>query len=154
MAIDLCYYPVSSEWDDPVPAASGCGFLGQFPESESDDWFVYPDSEWLSDRPKYDLAEQLSVEQRFQKLADEWSRETSHISSTNDLINDRRYQAIIDLGWPVVPYLLSDLRSRKRFWFPALAAITGVRPFDRSDLSSPRRMVDAWLRWGKWKGLI
>jgi len=96
-------------------------------------------------------AETVSV--RFHRLANEWSANTMHISSASDLINDKRYQEIIDLGWDVVPYLLTDLQQNKRFWFPALAAITGVRPFDPSDTNSPRRMTEAWVRWGKRKGL-
>lgn len=95
-----------------------------------------------------------TIEQRFRKLADDWSRETMHISSASDLIKDKNYQEIIGLGWDVVPYLLADLKSNKRFWFPALAAITGVRPFDKGDSNNPRRMTEAWTRWGKWKGLI
>jgi hypothetical protein len=70
------------------------------------------------------------------------------------LINDRCYQEIIGLGWPAVPYLLNDLDRNKRFWFPALAAITGLRPFDSIDASNYRRMTEAWLRWGKRKELI
>ena len=95
-----------------------------------------------------------SVEAKFRELADDWSKATMHISSASDLINDRHYQDIINLGWDVVPYLLSDLEQNKRFWFPALAAITGVRPFDPGDSSNPRRMTEAWVRWGKRKGLI
>lgn len=99
-------------------------------------------------------APKFSLEQRFRALADEWTRETMHISSASDIINDRRYQEIINLGWDVVPYLLHDLQQNKRFWFPALAAITGVRPFDPSDASNPRRMTEAWVKWGKRKGLL
>lgn len=96
----------------------------------------------------------LSSKARFHKLADEWSEKTMHISSVSDLINDTRYQQIIDLGWDALPYMLEDLQKKKRFWFPALAAITGVRPFDPGDLSNPRRMTEAWVKWGRRKGLI
>jgi len=96
----------------------------------------------------------LNTEAKFHKLADEWAERTTHISSASDLISDTRYQQIIDLGWDAVPYLLDDLQRNKRFWFPALAAITGVRPFDPGDLSNPRRMAEAWLKWGRRKGLI
>jgi hypothetical protein len=95
-----------------------------------------------------------TTEERFHKLAAEWSKQTRHISSVSDLINDRRYQEIINLGLDVVPHLLTDLQGNKRFWFPALAAITGVRPFDPGDSNNPRRMTEAWVRWGKRKGLI
>jgi hypothetical protein len=104
--------------------------------------------------PEVPVAETVTVEARFRRLADDWSRDTIHISSVSDLINDRRYQEIIGLDWDVVPYLLKDLQQNKRFWFPALAAITGVRPFDSGDASNPRRMTQAWVKWGKRKGLI
>lgn len=96
----------------------------------------------------------VNIEAKFRRLADEWSEKTMHVSSASDLINDTRYQQIIDLGVDVLPYLLDDLRRNKRFWFPALAAIAGVRPFDPGDLSNPRRMTEAWLKWGRRKGLI
>jgi hypothetical protein len=96
----------------------------------------------------------VNTEARFHELADEWSEKTMHISSVSDLINDARYQQIIDLGWDALPFLLDDLQKKKRFWFPALAAITGVRPFDPGDLSNPRRMTEAWVKWGRRKGLI
>jgi len=92
------------------------------------------------------------VENCFKKLAEEWSRNTMHISSASDLVNDRSYRKIIDMGWDVVPHLLIDLQRNKRFWFPALAEITGVRPFDQNDKNNPRRMAEAWIRWGKRKG--
>jgi hypothetical protein len=98
--------------------------------------------------------ESQDLKGRFARLADEWSQETGHISSVSDLIGNAKYQQIIELGWPVLPYLLDDLERKKRFWFPALAAITGLRPFDPGDASNYRRMTDAWLRWGRRKGLI
>ena len=97
---------------------------------------------------------QETIEARFSRLADEWSRTTAHISSVNDLINDSSYQKIITMGWAVIPYLLNDLEQNQRFWYPALAAITGLRPFDNRDASNYRRMTDAWIRWGKRKGII
>lgn len=95
-----------------------------------------------------------SVGTRFYRLAADWSANTRHISSVSDLASHPSYQAIINLGWEVVPLLLSDLKRNKRFWFPALFAITKVRPFDPSDAGNSRRMTEAWIMWGKRKGLI
>ena len=95
-----------------------------------------------------------TVEQKFNRLADDWSRDTGHISSVNDLVKDDRYQQIISMGWDALPYLLSDLSTRKRFWFPALAAITDLRPFDRKDSGNYKLMTEAWIRWGRLRGLI
>ena len=94
------------------------------------------------------------IDSRFHQLADAWSSDTSHISSTRDIVANQNYQEIIAQGWDVVPLLLKDLRENKRFWFPALAAITNVRPFDPSDAGNGKRMTDAWIKWAKRKGLI
>ncbi len=96
----------------------------------------------------------LSVEERFLRLATDWSEHTRHVSSINDLTSYPSYQRIINLGWDVVPLLLVDLQQNKRFWFPALYAITKVRPFDPSDAGNGKRMTDAWVKWGKRKGII
>jgi hypothetical protein len=96
----------------------------------------------------------LTVAERFQKLATKWFAETQHISSTTEIAAHPSYQQIIRMGWDVVPLLLIDLRQNKRFWFPALSAITGIRPFDRSDAGNGKRMTDAWITWGQKKGLI
>jgi len=119
----------------------------EFKKSLAEKW-IYPRVQIA------DTSADESIEARFGRLADDWSRETCHISSLSDLVKNPRYQQIISLGWPVVPYLLSDLESNKRFWFPALASITGLRPFDPKDACNYRQMTDAWLRWGKRKGLI
>jgi hypothetical protein len=98
--------------------------------------------------------DELTTEQRFRRLADEWTRATMHVSSGTDLISHPSYRAIVKLGWPVVPFLLDDLQQKKGFWFTALAEITRLRPFDRSDEGNPRRMTKAWLEWGKRKRFI
>jgi hypothetical protein len=109
---------------------------------------------WIYPQAKSSKIHTESIDVRFFRLAEEWSLNTRYKSSVSDMINDSNYQQIIALSWPVVPLLLNDLKQRKRFWFPALAAITGVRPFDPIDTSNYVRMTDAWIRWGKRKGLI
>jgi hypothetical protein len=110
-------------------------------------------------RPKHLMAVSAStgaddIEQHFRHLAEKWSAETGCVSSVSDLISHPSYQEIIKLGWDAVPYLLADLQKNKRFWFPALAAITKIRPFDPSDAGNGRRMTEAWVKWGRRKGLI
>jgi hypothetical protein len=97
---------------------------------------------------------EVPVEQRFRDLADKWSEETGHVSSLDDRISSPVYREIVKLGWDVVPSLLSDLQRTHRLWLPALAEITGLCPFDRSDAGNLRRMTEAWIRWGKRKELI
>ena len=90
----------------------------------------------------------------FRQLSEDWSSETRHVSSVKDLTSHPSYQGIIKLGWDAVPLLLRDLQENKRFWFPALHAITGVRPFDKRDAGNARKMTEAWIVWGRKKGII
>lgn len=96
----------------------------------------------------------VKVADIFTQLAANWEAETRFTSSTKDLILNSNYQEIIGLGWDVMPILLKDLQENHRFWFPALNAITGVRPFDPGDAGNGKRMTEAWIKWGKRKGLI
>lgn len=138
----------------------------------AEEWFVartarphwYPDRfnrtigemwEWPSDEKEVCVLEAgPTLEDRFRSLADDWSRSTGHISSVDDLVSHPSYQEIVRLGWDVVPLLLVDLKENQRFWFPALNAITKLRPFDPGDAGNGRRMTDAWIKWGQRKGLI
>jgi hypothetical protein len=95
-----------------------------------------------------------NLQARFRKLANEWSSEVSNISSVGSLTSHPKYQEIVRLGWEVVPYLLADLQQNRGFWFTALNEITGIRPFDPSDAGKKKRMTEAWVKWGKRKGII
>src|SRR5271157_2234093 len=88
--------------------------------------------------------EEEPLSERFHRLADEWSKDIASISSLDAMVSHPNYQEIIKLGWDVVPYLLTDLQQNKRFWFPALAEITKIRPFDLRDAGNGKRMIEAW----------
>jgi hypothetical protein len=97
---------------------------------------------------------EVPVEARFRELANEWSSEVSNVSSVGVLTSHPKYQEIVRLGWGVVPFLLADLQQDRGFWFTALNEITGIRPFDPSDAGKTKRMTEAWVNWGKRKGII
>jgi hypothetical protein len=95
-----------------------------------------------------------NVEVKFRKLAAEWSREVRSVSSVGAMTSHSKYREIIHLGWDVVPFLLADLQQHRGFWFTALNEITGIRPFDPSDAGKSKQMTEAWVQWGKRKGII
>src|SRR5208337_5227391 len=118
--IYYCDVPPNHEWKSVPFLTEFCDDLSQ---NVIDDWIAEADKKWFpEDSGTEPASQEKSLEERFLRLADEWSRETGYISSASDLINDTRYRQIISLGWPVIPYLLNDLERNKRFWFPALAA--------------------------------
>jgi|ERR1035437_1833930 hypothetical protein len=91
----------------------------------------------------------IRTEARFRELASEWLSDIENVSSVTVLTSHPKYQEIISLGWPVIPYLLDDLQNKRGYWFPALSAITGIRPFDPRDAGNLQRMTEAWIKWGK-----
>jgi hypothetical protein len=95
-----------------------------------------------------------TVGERFHLLAAEWSKEVQNVSSLTAMTAHPKYRQIIDLGWEVVPFMLTDLQRNKRFWLPALHEITGIQPFDPSDAGNSKRMMSAWIKWGKNKRYI
>ena len=89
------------------------------------------------------------LEQKFRRLAGEWSRDVGNVSSVSAMTSHPKYREIVKLGWDAVPLMLADLREKRGFWFSALHEITKIRPFDPSDAGNSKRMSDAWLSWGK-----
>jgi hypothetical protein len=100
------------------------------------------------------VEESQSVEHLFARLAETWSEEVGHMSSLSDRVKHPAYRTIVSLGWDVVPFLIADLQKTHRQWFSALSEITGIQPFDKSDVGNVRRMTAAWIDWWqKRKGL-
>lgn len=95
-----------------------------------------------------DLAE------RFVVLVGAWRRETEEHSSASRMALHPAYQEIIAMGMPAVPLLLGELRKRPDFWFKALREITKENPVPARCAGNVKKMADAWIKWGKKKGLI
>jgi hypothetical protein len=90
----------------------------------------------------------------FEELAQTWTAETAHISSPVKLMEHPAYRQIVGFGPAVLPLLLRDLAENRRFWFPALNAITGENPVPDEAAGDVGRMTDAWLEWGRHRRLI
>ena len=94
-----------------------------------------------------------TVEQRLRQLEVQWKADTEFLSDAGKIINHRAFQEIIAMGAPVVPLLLKDLESKPSLWVWALPDITGENPVPDSDGGNIGKMTDAWLKWGREKGL-
>lgn len=89
----------------------------------------------------------------FRRLTDRWKEETRFLSSTTAIANHPAYQEIIQMGPPVVPLILDELRREPGWWFAALRAITGENPVPHEDRGRLTRMTEAWLRWAADRGI-
>ncbi len=94
-----------------------------------------------------------TVEQQFRRLEAQWKADTEFLSDADKIINHAAFQGIIALGADVVPLLLRDLEKQPSLWVWALPRITGANPVPEEDAGNIRTMTEAWLRWGREKGL-
>ena len=94
-----------------------------------------------------------SIEQRFRQLEAQWKADTGFLSDAGKSVNHAAFKAIVALGREVVPIMLRDLESRPALWVWALPEITGENSVSASEGGNIRKMSDAWLKWGREKGL-
>src|SRR5262245_59583644 len=93
------------------------------------------------------VAHTKDTEGLFQELANQWRKETAHLSLAIKKVMHPAYQRIIGLGPDAVPLILRELQRRSGHWFWALKAITGEDPAQPEDTVS--EATQAWLQWGK-----
>lgn len=96
--------------------------------------------------------EAAKTEKLFSELANQWRRETGHMSIMSDMILHPAYQRIIGMGIDVVPLILRELSQEPGHWFWALKSITGANPVKPEDKGRVKKMAEAWLDWGRQHG--
>ena len=94
------------------------------------------------------------LETTFERLVEQWKRETRGISSTEQLSMHSAYQQIIGMGSEVIPMLLRELEKNSGRWFWALKSITREDPVLPEQRGKTKEMIEAWLNWGIKKGYI
>jgi len=109
---------------------------------------------FVRDSATGDVSDDPIVGIRFADLAEWWHSDTDGMSLDRERLEHPAYKRILDLGKPVLPHVLADLRDRHGHWFHALRHLTGDESVDAVANGSMRRARDAWLRWGKTKKLI
>jgi hypothetical protein len=97
---------------------------------------------------------EADLRERFGQLAAEWKEKARYLSNTTQMAMMKPYQGIIGMGMPAVPLILEELRREPGQWFWALEAITGENPVPPEVVGKVRLMAEAWLEWGKQRGLL
>jgi hypothetical protein len=86
-----------------------------------------------------------------------WKSDTIHWSSMTEMLAHPSYLQIVGMAGrlskvEVARALLQELQAQPDYWFDALAAITGEDPvLEDHDFDEA---VNAWLAWGRNKGMI
>lgn len=96
----------------------------------------------------------INAQTQFESAAKQWSDETAGHSSMTARKRHPAYQKLVSLRWDAVPFLLKALQVSPDYWFPILHEITGENPVHPNDRGDYNKMRDAWLSWGRDRGLI
>jgi hypothetical protein len=88
----------------------------------------------------------IDMEKLFQKYYQHWDKETC-VMSSSVMFDNVYYQAIIALGWKVVPYIIEQLRKQPCHLFKALKQITGINPAKPEHIGRIPEMAKDWIEW-------
>ena len=78
-----------------------------------------------------------------------WKQETIFSSSISEITNNSSYQAIIKLGYDIIPFIIDDLKKSDNHWFYALEAITNHNPIKRGHEGDVVLMKRDWIEWAE-----
>jgi len=104
--------------------------------------------------PRQSASESATLEREFNRLAEQWRRETMSMSSSTDIAMHPAYYQIIGMGRVALPWILRELQQGGGHWFLALGAISRQNPVNPQDRGKVRKMTEAWLQWGRENGLL
>jgi hypothetical protein len=101
-----------------------------------------------------ELLPSLEVGAAFSELRQEWHAATGHLANPAQIVAHPAYRAIIELGWPVMPFILRSLEERgPDFWGPALYELTGEEPpLPAGDVGTVEGIGNAWLALARKRG--
>jgi hypothetical protein len=94
------------------------------------------------------------LEQKFNRLAEQWRQKTMFMSRAADITADFTYYQIVGLGPAIIPLILRQVQGGEGHWFLALRALTGDDPVKAEEAGHLAKMAQSWIEWGKRRGLI
>jgi hypothetical protein len=101
-----------------------------------------------------DFTEQWFIQLKFQLLAEKWKEESRFLSFAKERTELLTYQAIIDMGKPIIPYILMEMQAHPNHWFAALKQLTGTNPILPEYKGNMKAMINDWILWGKKNQII
>jgi hypothetical protein len=100
------------------------------------------------------LGDVIQKRARPYRLARDWKRESSYMSSVSDMMNLRSFKDIVSMGHAAVPPLVQLLQREPYHWFIPLQVITGENPVDENARGDFQKITHAWLSWSHSKGYL
>ena len=91
---------------------------------------------------------------QFAILTKQWQEATRYFSNAAAIADHPAYQKIIDMGPPVVRYILREMQQRPHHWFWALNIINQHDPVPEAHAGDIDAMTQDWLEWGRAQRII
>jgi hypothetical protein len=91
---------------------------------------------------------------KFEALAQQWLNETKFLSDPVRKILHPSHLKLIAMGESILPLVLREVEKMSGHWFVILNAISPENPVKPEDETDIERLANAWLEWGRRKGLI
>jgi len=85
--------------------------------------------------------------QKFLELSSELKVAHQFCSSLGVDRDHPSYQKIIDLGYPMVEFLIQDMKDTGYPWYSALTQLTGKDPITKNNWGDIRAMNNQWIAW-------
>jgi hypothetical protein len=101
-----------------------------------------------------DISDRDMLQKKFRNLASQWIKEIADISSTVEMAKHPIYQEIINMGKPVIPFMLEDLSQNPLYWLMALRQVTQENPVQPRHKGKIKQMAEDWLNWGRQNGYV
>lgn len=85
----------------------------------------------------------------FKKLADQWKRDTAHLSIVSQRLRHPAYSCIMQMGISAIPLILEELERQPDHWFYALTQLTQENPIPVDFDGTVADAADLWISWGR-----
>jgi hypothetical protein len=115
---------------------------------KSENWHYLGKSSPIQDK-LYLIIEEETIEQKFNRLTQKWKEDTAGVASPTKKILNLNYLTILTLREKAIPLILRELERESDDWFLLLKILTEQNPVKSEDVGSPKRVTEAWLRWGR-----
>ena len=99
-------------------------------------------------------ADNETAQQKFERLRNNWKRDTSIYSVDYLKVNHWAYKEILAMGEQIIPFMLDDLAHSRARWFTALQELTGSDPVSTEIHGDFQAMASAWVDWGRTEGYL
>lgn len=101
----------------------------------------------------------VSLDEQFKLYSQNWKNETRGFSTILHKVQNDNYLDIIGIGEPAIKFILEDIQKQSSFLFIALKHLVKVHmnevsPVTKDDLGNVKKMINAWVLWGKSKNII